>query len=102
MTLVYRKGSLNEADLLCRSRDFVPLATIPLFWDGEAPCDADLRRKSKPLLENTKLFLMIANALWLSHGVVYLIREAGRPPAAAHDRGAFANLKPRPPRGGRG
>jgi hypothetical protein len=31
MTLVHRKGALNEADPLSRRPDFVPHAIIPLF-----------------------------------------------------------------------
>jgi hypothetical protein len=37
MTLAYRKGALNEAEQLSRRPDFVPHATISLFWDGEVP-----------------------------------------------------------------
>jgi hypothetical protein len=39
MTLAYRKGALNEADPLSRRLDFVPQATVPLFWDGDVPLD---------------------------------------------------------------
>jgi hypothetical protein len=46
MTLAYRKGAMNEADPLSRRPNFVPHATIPLFWDGEFPSDRELRRKS--------------------------------------------------------
>jgi hypothetical protein len=35
MTLAYRKGAVNEAGPLSRRPDFVPQATIPIFWDGE-------------------------------------------------------------------
>jgi hypothetical protein len=42
MTLAYRKGALNEANPLSRRPDFVPLATVPLFWDGEVPSDREL------------------------------------------------------------
>jgi hypothetical protein len=52
MTLAYRKGALNEADPLSRRRDFVPQATIPLFWDGEVPSDREIRRKSQLLFED--------------------------------------------------
>jgi hypothetical protein len=37
MTLAYRKGALNEVDPFSRNLDFVPQATVPLFWDGEVP-----------------------------------------------------------------
>jgi hypothetical protein len=66
MTLAYRKGALNEADPLSRRLDFVPQATIPLFWDGEVPSERELRRKSQPLLEDTQSYLMKVNALQLS------------------------------------
>jgi hypothetical protein len=46
MTLAYRKGAMNEADPLSRRPNFVPHATIPLFWDGEVPSYRELRRKS--------------------------------------------------------
>jgi hypothetical protein len=39
MILVYHKGVLNEDDPLSRRQDFVPQATVPLFWDGEIPAD---------------------------------------------------------------
>jgi hypothetical protein len=39
MTLAYRKGALNEVDPLGRRQDFVPHATVPLFWEGEVPSD---------------------------------------------------------------
>jgi hypothetical protein len=42
----YRKLALTEADPLSRRPNFVPHATIPLFWDGEVPSDRELRRKS--------------------------------------------------------
>jgi hypothetical protein len=35
MTLAYRKEALNEANPLNQRLDFVPHATVPLFWDGE-------------------------------------------------------------------
>jgi hypothetical protein len=44
ITLAYRRGALNEADPLSRRPDFVPQATIPLFWDGEVPSYRELRR----------------------------------------------------------
>jgi hypothetical protein len=34
MTLL---GAMNEADPLSRQPNFVPHATIPLFWDDEVP-----------------------------------------------------------------
>jgi hypothetical protein len=51
MTLAYRKGALNEADPLSQRPDFVPQATVPLFWDGEVLSDRELRRKSLLLFE---------------------------------------------------
>jgi hypothetical protein len=39
MTLAYRKGALHEFDPLSRRQEFVPQATIPLFWNGEVPTD---------------------------------------------------------------
>jgi hypothetical protein len=39
VTLVYRKGILNEADPFSRRLDFVYQATVSLFWDGEDPSD---------------------------------------------------------------
>jgi hypothetical protein len=42
MALAYRKGALNEADPLSRRLDFVPHATVPLFWDGEVPSYREL------------------------------------------------------------
>jgi hypothetical protein len=35
MTHLYRKGALNEVGPLSRRPDFLPQATVPLFWDGE-------------------------------------------------------------------
>jgi hypothetical protein len=75
ITLAYRKGTLNQAHLLSRRPKFVPRATIPLFWDGEIPSYAELRRKSQPLLENPQLNVRIINALRLSHEFVDLVRE---------------------------
>jgi hypothetical protein len=63
MTLAYRKGALNEADPLSRSPDFVPQAIVPFIWDGEAPSDRELRRKSQLLFENAQLNLLTVNAL---------------------------------------
>jgi hypothetical protein len=75
MTLAYRKGALNEAGPLSRRPDFVPRATIPLFWDGEVPSDRELRRKSELLSEDAQLNLLTVNALQLSHEFADLIRE---------------------------
>jgi hypothetical protein len=66
MTLAYRKGSLNEDDPLSRRPNFVPQATIPLFWDGEVQSYIEQRRKFQWLFENVKLNLPIVNALRLS------------------------------------
>jgi hypothetical protein len=52
MSLAYRNGALNETNPLSRRQDFVPHATVPLFWDGEISSYGALRRKSWPLLEN--------------------------------------------------
>jgi hypothetical protein len=52
MTLAYRKGAVNKDDPLSRRTDFVPHATIPLFWDGEVTSNEDLRRKFQPPLED--------------------------------------------------
>jgi hypothetical protein len=53
MTLACRKRAVNEAGPLKRRPDFVPLDTIPLFWDGEVPSYANhLRRKSLSQLED--------------------------------------------------
>jgi hypothetical protein len=67
---------MNEAGPLSRRLDFVPKATFPLFWDGEVPSYANLRRKSQPVLNDAQLNLMNVNALWLSHEFAHLIREA--------------------------
>jgi hypothetical protein len=75
MTLAYRKGALNEANPLSRRPDFVPQATVPLFWDGEVPSDRELRGKSQLLFEDVQLNLMTVNALQQSHEFVDLIRE---------------------------
>jgi hypothetical protein len=75
MTLAYRKGAPNEADPLSRRPDFVPQATVPLFWDGEVPSDRELRRKSHVLLEDAQLNLLTVNALQLSPEFADLIRE---------------------------
>jgi hypothetical protein len=75
MTLAYRKGALNEADPLSRRPDFVPHATVPLFWDGEVPSDRELRRKSQLLFEDAQLNLLIVNVLQLSLEFADLIRE---------------------------
>jgi hypothetical protein len=58
MTLAYRKEAMHEANPLSRRPDFVPQATVPLFWDSEVPSDPKLRRKSKLLLEDAQLNLM--------------------------------------------
>jgi hypothetical protein len=63
MTLAYRKGALNEAGPLSGRPDFVPQATIPLYWDGEVPSDRELRRKSQLLFEDVQLNLLSVNAL---------------------------------------
>jgi hypothetical protein len=63
MALAYRKGAPNEADPLSRPPNFVPHATVPLFWDGEVPSYPELRRKSHVLLEDAHLNLMTVNAL---------------------------------------
>jgi hypothetical protein len=75
MALAYRKGALNEVDPLSRRPDFVPHATIPLFWDDEVPSYEELRQKSQPLLEDAQLNLMTFTALRLSPEFAYLIRE---------------------------
>jgi hypothetical protein len=75
MTLAYDKGAQNEADPLSRRRDFIPQAIVPLFWDGEVPSKADLQRKSKPLLNDAQLNVMIVKALRLGHEFANLIRE---------------------------
>jgi hypothetical protein len=75
MTLAYRKGAFNKANPLSRRPYLVPQATVPLFWDGEIPSDADLRRKSIPLFEDSQLNLHTVNALRLSHDFADLIRE---------------------------
>jgi hypothetical protein len=75
MTLAYRKGALNEADPLSRRRDFVPHATVPLFWGGEVPSDRELRRKSQLLFDNAHLNILTFNALQLSHELADLICE---------------------------
>jgi hypothetical protein len=54
MTLAYRKEALNEVDPLSRRHDFLPQATVPLFWDGEVPSNRELRRKSQLLLEDAQ------------------------------------------------
>jgi hypothetical protein len=43
MTLASRKGAMNAADLSSRRSDFVPHATIPLFWDGKVQSVEDLQ-----------------------------------------------------------
>jgi hypothetical protein len=75
MTLAYRKGAMNEADPSSRRPDFVPHATIPLFWDGEVPSDEELRRKSQPLLEDAQFNVIIVSALRQSLECAYLTRE---------------------------
>jgi hypothetical protein len=67
LTIAYRKGALDEADPLSRRPDFVPQATVPLFWDGEVPSDRELRRKSQVLFDEGQLNLLTDNALQLSH-----------------------------------
>jgi hypothetical protein len=52
MTLAYRKGALNEVDPLSRRPNFVPQATVPLFWDGEVPSNRELRRKSERVFKD--------------------------------------------------
>jgi hypothetical protein len=52
MTLAYRKGALNASDPLSRRPNFVPQATVPLFWNDEVPSDRELRRKSQLVFED--------------------------------------------------
>jgi cytochrome c peroxidase len=75
MTLAYRKEALNEADPLSRRQDFVPQATVPLFWDGEVPSYRELRRKPQLLFEDAHLSLLTINALRLSPQFADLIRK---------------------------
>jgi hypothetical protein len=75
MTLAYRKRAHNEVDPLSRRLDFVPRATVLLFWDGEVPSYRELRRKSHLLFEDAQLNLMTVNALQLSLDFADLIRE---------------------------
>jgi hypothetical protein len=75
LTLAYCKGALNKADPSSRRQDFVPHATVPLFRDGGVPLDAELRRKSHPLLRDAQLNSMIVNTLRLSTEFAHLIRE---------------------------
>jgi hypothetical protein len=75
MTIAYRKGALEKAGPLSQRPNFVPQATVPLFWDGEVPPYRELRRKSQLLLEDAHLNLMTVNALHLSHEFADLIRE---------------------------
>jgi hypothetical protein len=89
MTLAYREGALNEADPLSRRPDFVPHATIPLFWDGEVPLDRELRRKSHMLLEDAQLNLMTVNALQLSLEFADLIREGYSQDSSYGDEGEW-------------
>jgi hypothetical protein len=87
MTLAYRKGALNEDDPLSRRPNFVPHATVPLFWDGEVPSDRELRRESHVLFEEAHLNLMTVNALQLSHEFADLIREGVLPKLVLWGRG---------------
>jgi hypothetical protein len=76
MTLAYRKGALNEVDPISRRPCFVPHATVPLFLDGEVPSSyEELRRKSKPLLGDAQLNLLLVNTLRLNNEFVDLICE---------------------------
>jgi hypothetical protein len=75
MTRSYRKGALNVAHPLSRRLDFVPQATVPLFWDGEVPSYRELRRKSQLMFEDVQLDLLTVNTLQLSHEFADLICE---------------------------
>jgi hypothetical protein len=75
MTLACCKGALNEAYPLTRRPDFVPHAKLSLFWDGEVPSEANLRRKPQLLLEFTQLILLNVNALRFSHELADIVRE---------------------------
>jgi hypothetical protein len=75
MTLAYRKGALNEADPFSWRPDFVPHATIPLFWDGEVPPYTKLRRKSQSLYKDEQLQSLTVNALRLSPKFADIICE---------------------------
>jgi hypothetical protein len=55
IALACRKGAVNEADPSSWRLDFVPHATVSLFWDGEVPSDRELRRKSQQMLEDAHL-----------------------------------------------
>jgi hypothetical protein len=75
MTLAYREGALNEANPLSRRLDFAPHAIVPLFWDGKVPLEANLRRKSHPLLEDAHLNLLDVSASRSSPELADRIRE---------------------------
>jgi hypothetical protein len=50
ITLAYRKGAINEADMLSRRLDFVYHARVPLFTDGEvAEVLADVKGRADKL-----------------------------------------------------
>jgi hypothetical protein len=89
MTLAYRKGALNEANPLSRRLDFVPWATVPLFWDGEVPSDLELRRKSHLLFEDGQLNLMTVTALQLSLEFTDLNREGYSQDSFYEDKGEW-------------
>jgi hypothetical protein len=89
MTLAYRKGALNEAGPLSWRTDFVPQATIPLFWDGEVSSDRELRRKSELLFEDAHLNFVTINALHQSHEFADLIREGYSQDSVYGDEGEW-------------
>jgi hypothetical protein len=89
MTLAYRKGTMNEVDPLSRRPNLVPLATAPLFWDGEVPPCEELRRKSQSMLEDAHFNVLIVNALRLSLELPDLIREGYSQDSSYGDEGAW-------------
>jgi hypothetical protein len=89
VTLAYRKRALNEAYPLSRRLDFVPQTRVTLFWDGEVPSYADLRRESRLLLEDAQLNSMFVNALRLRPRVVDIVREGYSRDSFSGDEGEW-------------
>jgi hypothetical protein len=76
MTLAYCEGGMNEVNPLSRRVDFVLKAKYPSFEDVEVPSvKSNLRRKSRLLLDDTQLNLMIVDPLRLSHDFVDLLHK---------------------------
>jgi hypothetical protein len=80
---------MNDTNPLSRRPDLVPQGTIPLLWDGEVPSYRELRRKSRPLLEDVQLNKLTFNVF--SPEFADLIREGYSQNSFYGDEGEWTN-----------